>query len=155
MNLNEQFTTQLRQLYEKGAWFGDTYQEKLEGVTADKAFQQPGPGVHSIAELVAHVIYWRRTLIRKLQGEKEFAGKLEHPDNWPAVADLKKKGWPAILREFGETQEQLLSLLGAAKPGLFDTEFSPGNSMFYVVEGIIQHDIYHLGQLGLVKKMIG
>jgi uncharacterized damage-inducible protein DinB len=155
MTLNSQFTNQLKQLYEKGAWFGDTYKEKLQDVTAEQAFRQPYPGVHSIAELVAHVIYWRLPLIKKLKGEKDYVGSVEHPDNWPPVDKLRTRGWPAILQEFDETQQQLIKLLATADQKFFDSEYSSGSPMFYVTEGIIQHDIYHLGQLALVKKMLG
>lgn len=154
MKLNEQFTNQLRQLYEKGAWFGDTYQEKLQDVTSEQAFRQPHPGVHSIAELVAHVIFWRMPVIKKLKGEKDYVASVDDPANWPPLDTLKAKGWSALLKDFDDSQKQLLKLLANADEKFFESEYSPGNSMAYVTEGIIQHDIYHLGQLGLVKRML-
>jgi uncharacterized damage-inducible protein DinB len=148
------YTTTFTQLYDTGAWFGDTYMEKLADVTEKEAFTPPMNGVHTIAELVAHVIYWRSPIIKRLKGDKDYMGSVENPDNWQSLDVLKKKGWKNILKEFDESQKQLTTLLKNAKPDFFKEEYSPGNSWSYVTEGIAQHDVYHLGQLALVKKMI-
>lgn len=152
--MNGAYITNLKQTYEKGAWFGDTYLEKLADVTEKEAFTQPAKGVHSIAELINHVVYWRSPLLKALRGESDYQASVDNPDNWPSVEKLKSKGWKKILKEFDQSQTELVELLKGAKPTFFRGEYSPGNQWDYVTEGIIQHDIYHLGQLGLVKKML-
>jgi len=148
------YTTNFTFLYEKGAWFGDTYMEKLNDVTEKEAFTPPVKGVHTIAELIAHVIYWRSPIIKKLKGEKDYVAAVDSPENWISLDTLKAKGWKTLLKEFAESQQQLLTLLRDVKPEFFKSEYSAGNSWDYVTEGIVQHDIYHLGQLALIKKMI-
>lgn len=148
------YITSFTQLYEKGAWFGDTYMEKLADVTEKEAFTPPMKGVHTIAELVAHVIYWRSPIIKKLKGDKDYTASVDSPENWVSLDKLKSKGWKKILDDFAASQKELLKLLKDAKPGFYKEEYSPGNSWDYVVDGIVQHDVYHLGQLALVKKMI-
>jgi uncharacterized damage-inducible protein DinB len=143
-----------KQLYEMGAWFGDTYMEKLQDITEKEAFTSPAKGVHSIAELISHVIYWRMPVIKALKGDKGFHASVDSPENWIPLDHLKVKGWKGILSDFEDSQKQLVKLLTDAKPEFFKGEYSPGNSWEYVTEGIVQHDIYHLGQLGLVKKML-
>lgn len=152
--MSSTYINQFKQVYEKGAWFGDTYLEKLKDVTEQEAFTQPLEGFHSIAELVAHVTYWRLPIVRKLKGDKNYQGLNESPDNWPELTSLKAKGWKTILKEFDESQQQLVKLLSEAKPAFFEEEYAPGSSWTYITEGIIQHDVYHLGQIGLVKKII-
>lgn len=148
------YITNFTNLYEKGAWFGDTFMETLADVTEKEAFTPPMKGVHTIAELVSHVIYWRSPIIKKLKGEKVYAGSVDNPENWVPLDKLKTKGWKNLLDEFATSQKELLKLLKDSKPGFLKEEYSPGNSWDYVVEGIIQHDVYHLGQLALVKKMV-
>ncbi len=150
MNYIKNFT----QTYEKGAWFGDTYLEQLADVTEKEAFTPPMKGVHTIAELIAHVIYWRSPLIKRLKGDKDYVGSVEDPRNWPSLDELKAKGWKKLLNEFADSQKQLVSLLRDVKPEFFKGDYKPGAPWDYVAEGIVQHDIYHLGQLALVKKMI-
>ncbi|MEI9918809.1 MAG: DinB family protein [Bacteroidota bacterium] len=128
--------------------------EKLDDVTEKEAFTPPMEGVHTIAELIAHIIYWRSPIIKRLNGDKDYVGKMDSPDNWPTLEKLKLKGWKELLKEFSESQKQILQLLSKAKPGFYEEDYKPGNSWDYVIEGIVQHDVYHLGQLALVKKMI-
>jgi len=148
------YTTTFTQLYDRGAWFGDTYMEKLADVTEKEAFTPPMKDIHTIAELVAHVIYWRSPIIKALRGDKDYTATMDSPDNWQSLDSLKKKGWKNILKNFEESQKQLTTALKNAKPEFFKGEYSPGSSWDYVTEGIAQHDVYHLGQLALVKKMI-
>jgi uncharacterized damage-inducible protein DinB len=148
------YTNKFNLVYESGAWFGDTYMEKLADVTEKEAFTPPMKGVHTIAELVAHVIYWRSPIIKKLKGEKDYAASTDSPENWPSLEKLKSKGWKSLLNDFAESQKQLVAVLKNAKPAFFQEEYAPGSSWDYVVDGIVQHDVYHLGQLGLVKKII-
>jgi uncharacterized damage-inducible protein DinB len=115
--MNSSYINNFKLVYEKGAWFGDTYLEKLQDVTEKEAFTEPAKGFHTIAELVAHVTYWRLPIVKKLKGDKNYQGSNDSPDNWPSVATLKAKGWKAILREFDESQQQLVKLLKDAKPG--------------------------------------
>lgn len=136
------------QLYEKGAWFGDTYMEKLADVTEKEAFTPPVKGVHTIAELVSHVIYWRSVIITGVYPS------MDSPDNWRSLDTLKAKGWKQLLKDFEDSQDKLLAALKNAKPEYFKEEYEPGRTREYLVDGIMQHDIYHLGQLALVKKMI-
>lgn len=152
--MNSNYINNFNLVYEKGAWFGDTYLEKLQDVTEKEAFTEPVKGFHSIAELVAHVTYWRLPIVKKLRGDKNYQASGDSPDNWPSPEKLKAKGWKTILKEFDESQQQLVKLLNDAKPAFFEGEYAPGSSWAYVTEGIIQHDVYHLGQIGLVKKMV-
>jgi uncharacterized damage-inducible protein DinB len=136
------------QLYQQDAWFGDAYMEKLADVTEKEAFTPPVQGIHTIAELVSHVIYWRSVIITGIYPS------MDSPENWPSLDTLKAKGWTNLLKDFAESQNKLIAVLKNAKPEYFKEEYKPGRTMDYLVEGIMQHDIYHLGQLALVKKMI-
>ena len=61
------YITSFQHLYESGAWFGETFQEKLKDITEKQAFTRPAPDLHSIAELVAHCICWRKHLVNNLR----------------------------------------------------------------------------------------
>jgi uncharacterized damage-inducible protein DinB len=143
-----------KEIYNGDPWLGESFMGKLEDVTEKEAFTQPIHNVHSIAELVAHVIYWRSPIIKKLKGEKNYVGKMDSPENWLTLEELKAKGWTTLLEEFEQSQTELVALLRTAKPQFYLEDYKPGVSWFTMVEGVVQHDVYHLGQLALVKKMI-
>ena len=148
------YSRNFSEIYDGDPWLGESFMEKLKDVTEKEAFTPPITGVHSIAELVAHVIYWRSPIIKKLKGEKNYVGLMDSPENWPSIDSLKSKGWKKLLDEFSESQKELLASLKKVNADFLQEEYKPGVTWDQLIEGVVQHDVYHLGQLGLVKKMI-
>ena len=74
--------------------------------------------------------------------------------NFLPLADLKVKGWDALLDELKATQRALIELLENQKDEFLGSQYQPGYSYEFLIEGTIQHDYYHLGQIGLVIKIL-
>jgi len=148
------YSNRFKEIYNGSPWYGETVDAKLSDVSDDNAFQQPISGVHSVGEIVSHMIYWRKALIAKLEGGT-FKTSMESPDNWKNIKELKTSGWKNLKSSFDESQHTITSLLEKQSDDFLKTEYSQGISMESLIQGIIDHDIYHLGQIGLVKKMVG
>lgn len=146
MNPSLLFVKRLEEIYSGEPWFGESILAKLKDVTEASAFTQPKAGEHAIAELVAHMIFWRKAALQKLMGNDAAAYTMQHPDNWPTLAALKKNGWKKLTESLRETQEALLRELHKNHPLTDDLAAQ--------VNGTIEHDIYHLGQVAIVKKLI-
>jgi uncharacterized damage-inducible protein DinB len=139
---------QLRQVQEGGAWHGPSVREALEGVTAAQAASRPLDGAHSIWEIVHHVRGVADAVRAQVVGEAA-------PDeaDWPAVTDMGEKAWRAALDRLASTQRALRD--AAAKlPETKLHEAVPGqeHSFWYVLLGVMHHDLYHAGQISLLKK---
>ena len=150
----KEFIRQLNELFEGGSWQGECYKEKLKTVSEENAFQQPVPGVHSIAEIIWHCIYWRTTLLKSANGELGYRDSTVDKLNFLPVEQLKQEGWENLHDKLLTTQQQLLSMLTIKSESFLEEEYKKGKTFFHLVEGIVQHDIYHLGQIGLVQKML-
>jgi uncharacterized damage-inducible protein DinB len=150
----QSYMRQLQQLFEGGSWNNESFTEKLRAVDEQKAFKQPVPGKHSVAEIVWHCIYWRTVLIKRIQGDEEFRDKTCDNQNFLPLQLLQQKGWSSLLAEFKQSQESLIDLLGTKGDDFLETEYHDGADYDYAVEGIIHHDIYHLGQIGLVISLL-
>ncbi|MGE5429535.1 MAG: DinB family protein [Syntrophomonadaceae bacterium] len=148
------YVRQLRQVYEGENWNGESYVEKLKSVNEQGAFLQPYPGNHSVAELLWHCIYWRTVILKRLQGDNEFQKGTEKEQNFLPLHDLKKKGWSELLAELSRTQEELVNFLNTKTDEFLDAEYVQGLTNEYNVEGVVQHDHYHLGQMGLVISIL-
>ncbi len=148
------YILQLTQLYDGGSWNDECYLEKLKSIDEQKAFIQPLPAKHSVAEILWHVIYWKTILIKTIQGDMEFRKKTEKDYNFLPLETLKQKGWNNLVVEFKQSQESLISLLNAKNDEFLEEEFKSGYKFDYIIEGLIHHDIYHLGQIGLVISML-
>ena len=159
--MNKQINSIIRQLHEVHhglIWAGPSYKKKLVKVDENKLFVRPLPSVHSIAEIIAHIISWRKDTILKL---KTGRGELKdaHPDNWRSNDELKAIGWDKIQEEDKSTLRELLELIQDKDDSFldelyYDPEFEGNYPYSFVLEGMLHHDIYHLGQIGLVIKLL-
>ncbi len=148
------YVNRFNEIYNGSPWYGETVNAKLKNVSEENAFVQPLGNVHSVAEIVSHMTYWRQALISRLEGDKSFSPSVESDDNWRNVEKLKTAGWRKIIADFDHTQNKITSLLPKQLDKFLEEEYSKGSTYEYLIQGIIDHDIYHLGQVGLVKKLI-
>lgn len=148
------YIRQLNQVYEGGNWNDESYLGKLKSMSEKTAFLQPYPGNHSIAELLWHCIYWRTVIVNRLQGDTDYSARTEKEQNFLPLQELKKKGLSGLLSDLQKTQEELINILNSKKDEFLDAEYTKGLTNEYNVEGIIQHDHYHLGQMGLVISIL-
>jgi uncharacterized damage-inducible protein DinB len=149
------YIIQLQRVYHGENWVQESFEGKLKDLNDDQLFQQPYPGIHSVAELVWHCAYWRRVTLSRLQGEKnQYRDATISEQNFPPLKELRAKGWANIIHELEVSQHQLVNFLEGKDDTFFDNEYEYQHTYEFVVEGTIQHDYYHLGQMGLVIRML-
>ncbi len=137
---------------------GPTYDKKLKDIDDSLAFTRPLEDMHSIAELISHLTLWRKETILKIEtgkGSKTDACE----ENWLPNEVLRNKGWEALKSEYDQTLEDLIDLLEAKDDSFlseeyYDTDFKGYYPYEFVLNGMLHHDIYHLGQLGLIVKYL-
>jgi uncharacterized damage-inducible protein DinB len=149
------YISRFNEIYDGDAWLGENLVTKLNDISDANAFRRPLKEVHCVAELVAHIIYWRQSIIKHLEGDTAYAGSIKSKENWPGVETLQKAGWDVLYSKLVESQQTIVSLLAKQTATFLSTEYAPGSTYEYLIAGIIDHDVYHLGQIGLVKKIIG
>ena len=150
----KEFIRQLKELFDGGSWQGESFKEKLKRVDEVNAFLQPIPGVHSIAEIIWHCIYWRMTLLKSGNGELGYRDSTFEKLNFLSVEQLRSQGWEKLHAALLASQEQLISMLTIKSESFLEEHYEKDKTFSHLVEGIIQHDIYHLGQIGLVQKIL-
>lgn len=146
----ENYVKQLNQLYDGDNWTGETFIGKLNAINEQTAFAQPVPGMHSVAEILWHSIYWRTAILKRIQGDVEFTAKTAKEQNFLPIETLKKKGLKGLLADLKKSNDDLVNQLNSSSDEILDKEYKPGSKIEPEVEGLIQHDYYHLGQIGYV-----
>jgi hypothetical protein len=141
--------------YGKRAWQGTNLRGSLKGLTAQEAAWRPGPGRHNIWEIVIHAAYWKYIVRRRLLGEKK--GSFPLPgSNWikrPMV--MKEKAWQEDVRLLDEIHRSLREAIVHLKPSdLHRKSSSRTFSTTSVISGIACHDVYHTGQIQLLKRLM-
>ena len=151
MNEIDRIIDQLQRANNGEAWHGDPLMKILEGVTAESASRKL-PNSHSIWELVAHITAWQQEAARRLR-DKTYRS-LPPEQDWPAISDPSEQSWKATIQALEESHQQLVDNIRKLDPSLLD-QILPGslNTSYYVVlHGIIQHTLYHAGQIAVLKK---
>jgi uncharacterized damage-inducible protein DinB len=145
---------QLKDVENGDLWLDENFEKKLDGITETEAFIRPIPELHSVAELLSHLIVWRRVNIRRMLGETVDM-PVEHPDNWKGNEVLQMMGWKVLLSDFYASQQEVLKML-EDKDDTYLVSISThyGKDFLYLVQGLVHHDLYHMGQLGLTIKYL-
>jgi uncharacterized damage-inducible protein DinB len=145
---------QLRQAFEGNAWHGPAVRELLADVTAARAVARPLPSAHSIWEIVLHMATWERVVRRRLQGET--IGDLPPEQDWPAIQDASEAAWRKTVQDLEQANHALREEIARVdEKGLAETVPGKDHSVYTMLHGIIQHDLYHAGQVALLKKASG
>lgn len=150
-----ELTRQFEQLYDGELWLDETLMKKLAPVKAADSVKQPCPGMHSLQEMVLHIITWRKVLIARLRKDFAFSIDINSTEDWKPGNELKAAEWHSILDELKRSQQELITLLHQQDDSILDRHVgSFGYTYQYLIEGLIHHDLYHLGQIGLIKKLL-
>ena len=145
---------QLRRAFGGEAWHGDSVLEILNGVRSAQASARPIAGAHSIWELVLHIAAWDGAVLRRMGG---VAVSLSDAENFPPVTDVSEAAWRAALAQVQRIHEELAAAV-SAMPDSKLYEMVPGKegahyTFYYMLHGVVQHELYHAGQIALLKKM--
>lgn len=138
------------------AWHGPSVVDVLRGVTPDMAGRRIAPNTHSIAELVFHMTSWRIFCVKKMQGDEKF--DITTPDkNFGALPEkIDDFEWEALEMELSLSQEELVNELDKRDDDEFLEDIVPGRDYTYydMLHGIINHDMYHTGQIMILRKAL-
>jgi DinB superfamily len=145
----------LDQAFDRKSWHGTTLRGSLRGVTPEEAIWRPAPDRHNIWELTLHTAYWKYAVRRRLSGQ-EMGSFDRKPSNWPEVpepADIR--AWKRDVALLEHEHHQLREVVQTMSPRDLDTR-SPKGVWRYAEEihGIAAHDLYHTGQIQLIKRLM-
>ena len=149
-----QIIEKMRDVYEGNPWFGRSVKELLNEVDEAKAFEKPA-GQHSMLELLWHMNIWKEFIISRLRPDNK--NKLDYFDknDWQILDHNDKKLWKQGMDRYHELHKELLYFLGQQKDELLSQKVSEKKYDFRkLLLGAIEHDIYHLGQIAYINKLL-
>jgi uncharacterized damage-inducible protein DinB len=154
-NIEIQFIiSQLQETYNGEPWFGRPVVQVLADISTKTAYHKPEGG-HSILELLWHMITWREFAIDRLQGAPQLTLHYFEQMDWRALDHNDMTLWQEGKEHLKETQDQLVALLQEQTDDILGKGVAERNYSFRkLLHGLIQHDIYHLGQIAYAHKRI-
>ncbi len=155
MSETARIADQLRRAFSGDAWHGESLLEILDGITAAQAAARPVKHAHSIWELVFHITAWDGAVRRRLNGD---AVELSDEQNFPSVMDPSEGAWRRAVENAKRVHDELVEAV-AGFPDDRLKEKVPGKKsepdwydFYYMLHGVAQHELYHAGQIALLKK---
>ena len=145
---------QLKRAFRGKAWHGPSVIEVLETVTAEQVAAHPIAGAHSIWELVLHIRTWERVAMRRIE---EWAPvEVTDEEDWPPVKETTEHAWKNALNALTLNHDALSEVIAHLDDSRL-SDILPGTeySVYFLLHGVIQHDLYHAGQIALLKKATG
>ena len=152
----ERICDQFRRAFNGEAWHGPSVLALLEGVSAAQAAARPIPSAHSIWQLTNHIQAWENACLRRLKGDP---AQLTDEEDWVPITDTSDAAWDKTKRELVATHEELLRTIATLDERRLDEPIlknqpTPFSSVYVTLHGGIQHDLYHAGQIAVLKKAL-
>ncbi len=150
---------QLQRAFDGDPWYGPPLMKILDGVTAEQAAARPINDAHSIWQIALHIAAWQGAVLDRLVGK---AARLPAEGDWPDIGDPSEDGWQHTLALLAERHNALMKAIAELSDDRLkqfvgeerDPATGSGVSIYYTLHGLIQHNIYHAGQIAILKKAV-
>ena len=145
----------LDEAYNRAAWHGPNLRGSIRGLTAREAALSPSAGRHNIWEIVLHAAYWKYTVRRRLLGEKRGSFSLPGSNWFVRPMDRSEKAWRADVSLLEREHQRLKEAVSSLLPENLDRAARGSKTLVRrLIAGIAFHDVYHAGQIQLIKKLL-
>ncbi len=141
--------------FDHKAWHGPNLRGSVRGLDAEQAVWRPDPGRKNIAEQVLHAAYWKYTVRRRLTGEKRGSFPLKGSNWFTVLGPLDPLEWRGHLRLLDEEHRALrLAIVEFPADRWLEKPIGSKYPHHESVRGIAAHDLYHAGQIQLLKRLM-
>jgi uncharacterized damage-inducible protein DinB len=152
MNEINRILDQMDRAFSGEAWHGPDLMLLLKGVSAEDASKHPVAGAHSIWELVNHIAAWNTIVQQKSKGEPV---NVTTDLDWPPVWEVSEVSWKRSLATLAENRTRLRNYLKTVRDDQLDEGVLRENySQYVLLHGSVQHDLYHAGQIAVLKRAL-
>ena len=159
MSVRANLSQKLLAVWNGEPWYGSSSSKILGGVTAAEALAHPLPGAQSIWETVLHMTAWTEETTSRLNGGES---KAPARGDWPPVNGSTQDEWMAAQGDLLAARKALLAAIESSHeeslylqvPKSSGATQTTGATRAHTVSGLADHDVYHLGQIALLKKSL-
>ena len=133
-------------------WFGRAIYELIQEADESVVHKKPGQGLHSLNELIWHMQTWAAFTLAQLEEQSmEDLQAIEMLD-WRQL-NAKEHTWKKGVKALKDCHQRIIKIL-STKEDAFLKEMVPGRqyNFRFMLNGLIQHNIYHAGQIAQLNK---
>jgi uncharacterized damage-inducible protein DinB len=157
MNTNDKLNAQLTEVLSGAPWYGTSVYGILEQGSFEAAYEKPAGSLHNIAEVVLHMIAWTEEVIDRMNGK---TATDPASGDWPETGAPDEKKWQDYVNDLKLVNVNLLGVIQKFDPEKWDLQiddkrgYEPVATYKELVRGLIDHHIYHSGQIAILNRII-
>lgn len=154
MNEIKHTAVALKMVTEGPGWHGPAVQQLLKDVTAAEALTPPATGGACIWQIVLHMQTWEREALKGMEGG-HVRLELTREEDWPPIEDRSEGAWDVLKADLAHAHRELRERIKGMEPRQLDLTVTERDYPLYaLIHGIIAHEAYHGGQIGLIKSSL-
>ena len=148
------YIAEFETVYDGEPFYGKPMMGIIKEADPEKVFIKSSPGSHSAYEITQHLLAWRDLLVKRLNGNFKASIKMDSEEDWSSLPTTQTEVvWNILIKKLEQNQKDLVAALSKYDDESLDKSFiQSAYSLRTYLEGQIQHDIYHLGQIALALK---
>jgi len=159
MTISEKLSTELEQVLSGDPWYGSSVYKILDAISFEAAFEKPAGAAHTIAAIVLHMLSWTEEVMDRLN---DMTASIPSSGDWPETSAPDEQKWQQYVNDLKLVNVNLLGIIQNfdeekwTEPILDERnpELGTGVSNEELVRGLIQHHIYHSGQVAILVRII-
>lgn len=135
-------------------WFGRSVYDLMDEVDPEITSIKPNNSSHSLLDLLYHMLTWAEFTLRRIEGDKEQDLQYFENIDWRMI-DPSMHNWEKGLAGLKKTNQQILEALEKKDDSFLEQKVDYRRYNFrFLLNGFIQHEIYHVGQVAYLKKLL-
>lgn len=144
----------LKEVLSGSPWYGKSALTLFSEIDPALVHQKPNDQSHSLAELLFHMVTWAEFIQHRLMKDQQMDGETVEALDWRAI-DPAIHTWENGVAQFTEATNAVIQLLEASSDQLLKEKVDYREYNFlHLLNGLVQHNVYHLGQIAYVKKLL-
>ena len=159
MTTSEKLEQELTNALSGTPWYGDSIYSIIEKVTFETAYEKPQGAAHNITEIVLHMLAWTEEVLDRMNG---LTSSIPTSGDWPPTGNPDEQKWQNYVDDLKLVNVHLLGVIRDFpeekwdEPSSDQLDLDEGSGWSYEenVNGLIQHHIYHAGQIALLIRII-
>ncbi|HEY4196292.1 MAG TPA: DinB family protein [Mucilaginibacter sp.] len=159
MTTSEKLQHELQKVLSGDPWYGNPVYQIIEQVSFEAAYEKPEHTAHNIAEIVLHMIAWTEEVMDRMNG---LTAGVPSSGDWPPIGTPDEQKWQNYVNDLKLVNVNLLGLIGNFPEEKWselindkrDRELGSGVTYEELVNGLIQHHIFHSGQIAILNRII-
>jgi len=157
MTKSEEIANELKTVLSGNPWYGNTVYTIIEQVGFEAAYEKPPGSIHSIAGILLHMLAWTEEVMDRMNG---MAAQTPSSGDWPDPGDPDEQKWQNYVNDLKLVNVNLLGVIQNFPEEQWDEPINETRSNEMVltyremIDGFIQHQVYHAGQIALLTRIL-